>query len=151
MDTWLTQIGFSAAGLPWWAAFIIILITVLATKGVDAYLKWRNANLDERKYDDGEAKTAREQLAKELKDRVEKLEKIAESQQSELSATHAAHAKCEVEQAKLQGRFDTQTERMNAMQIQIDGLLRHDQTNKENTKKLAKIVEEETGKAPTIT
>lgn len=147
---WLTNIGLTLSGLPWWAAAVIALITVVATKGVDAALKWRAANLEERKYGDGEAKMAREALVQELKKQVQSLCEEVNELSKKLEASNAAHAKCEVAQATLQGKLDAQAERMNAMQIQINSLLKHDAANKENTKQLAAIVKERTGEAPTI-
>ncbi len=137
---WLNNVGFSAAGLPWWAALLLMILTLLLTKGIDAALKWQKARLEERQYGDGEARMAREQLVKELKDRVEKLEAQSAALSNKLSEAHLAHAKCEVEQAKLQGKLDSQVERMNAMQIQIDRLTSHDENNAANKKVLKEAV-----------
>ncbi len=79
-------------------------------------------------------------MTKVLENRIEKLEQLCEKNATKLEASQSAHAKCEIEQAKLQGKFDSQAERMNAMQIQIDGLLRHSKNNTDHVKGLEQVV-----------
>lgn len=147
---WFTNIAPSLTGLPWPAVFIVVLLTIGLTKGVAALLKYLGFGFEREKYRDGLKKQERDALVQELTKRVDKLEALLEKTTTELEVARAAHSKCEVEQARLQGKLDAQSERMNAMQIQIDGLMRHEKVNVEHQKQLAEIVKEETGKAPTI-
>lgn len=140
---WLANIGFSAAGFPWWAAFIVVLLTVLSTKVVDAWLRLRKSGMEERQYEDGEAKTARDQLVEQLKLQVKDLKADMQTVLSELKQVRTAHVNCEVAQAELRGEVAVLREKISALE-------RHDAANTENAKKLAKIVKEETGKAPEI-
>ncbi len=143
MPDWITNIGISAAGLPWWAVLLLMLLAGAAREAIPAALKWRGFDFDREKYKDGEAREAREALVHELEKQVKDLYgEVVELSKKHESAT-AAHAKCEIEQERIRGD-------LRVMQVQIDALMRHDKANADNTKKLAAIVQEETGKAPTI-
>jgi hypothetical protein len=148
MMDWLN--GISLTGIPWWAVFILMLLTFLATKGVDGVLKIWTFIFDREKYYDLQKKVGEDALVSELREQVKTLRTDMALILTELKDTRSAHGKCEIEQAKMQGKLDAQAERMNAMQIQIDQLLRHEKVNVENAVKLAKIVKDETGKAPEI-
>jgi predicted nuclease with TOPRIM domain len=147
---WFTTITPSLSGLPWWAVFVVVLVTIGLTKGVPALLKYLGFGFEREKYRDGLRKAERDALVEELRKRVDKLESLVDKTTGELNKAREAHSKCEIEQAKLQGKLDAQSERMNHMQTQINSLMKHDIANAQNTKHLAAIVKEETGKAPTI-
>lgn len=117
--------GVNLAGLPWWAVFVIALLTFAATKGIDALIRWRKNRMEERQYDDGQAKAWGEALIEELRNRIEKLEGIVEKQNGKLDTATAAHAKCEVEQERLRGE-------LNVMKEKVARLESHDQKNAEH-------------------
>lgn len=142
----LTDILPHISGLPWVATFIIVLFTLACSKGIDALLKWRKSNLEERQYDDNETKMAREALVKELRERIEKLEKAIDVLQTTyreeritssrlLSEERAAHAKCEISMAELKGD-------MRVMQEKVKRLEKHDEVNKEQIELSRKDSEE---------
>ena len=138
MPDWITDIPKD--GLPSWAWISLMALCGLAREAIPAALKWRGFNFDREKYKDGEAKEAREALVKELEKQVKSLcEEVTELSKKHETAT-TAHAKCEIEQEKIRGD-------LRVMQVQIDALMRHDKANLENTKKLAEIIKDETGKS----
>lgn len=157
MPDWITNIGLTAAGLPWWAVFALLVLYGVAREVVPASLKLLGFNLDREKYRDSKKKQERDALADELRDRIDKLEKLVTNLQEEsredrvtgarlLADEKAAHAKCQIEQEQLRGDLRVQNERLNTMQVQLDRLLSHDQKNAENVKKLADVIKEEVGK-----
>jgi predicted ribosome quality control (RQC) complex YloA/Tae2 family protein len=142
MSEWLTQIFTAASGLPWWAMFVVILVTIACTKGIDAALKWKKAQFDERQYDGTEAREAREALVTELKDRIEKLETLCQQNAKDLTDSHAAHAKCEIQQAELKGEIRVQDEKIKRMELQIERLEKHEKVNEKHVEVLADAVKQ---------
>ncbi len=141
MIDWITGIAAKADG---WTVVVVLLIGAVARELVPAWLKWKGANLEERKYTDGETKEGYQALITDLKEQVKELKANVATVLSELKEVRAAHITCEVGQAELRGE-------MNVMKEQMAAIHRHEKANSDNTLKLAKIVEEETGKAPKIT
>jgi len=125
MPDWLTSIGITAAGMPWWATIALLLLAAISRELIPKLLLWKNANLQERQYDDGQVKAGYEALVAELKSRVEKLEGLVEKTNNKLDASQAAHANCQVEQEKLRGE-------MNVMKVEIERLKNHDEANLQN-------------------
>lgn len=139
---WLPNI--SLAGVPWWAAFALMLLTFIATKGVDGVLKIWTFIFDREKYYDLQKKSGEDALRKAHEDRIAALESSHSSLSGKLEQSQADHLKCQIEQERLRGQVNVLNEKV----ARLEG---HDKANQDNTLKLAKIVEEETGKAPTIT
>ncbi len=161
MPDWITNIGISAAGLPWWAVFVLMAVAGIARELIPALLKVLGFTFEREKYKDGLKAMEHDALVKELKDRIDKLENLVTDLQREgredrlnaarlLAEEKTAHSKCQIEQEQLRGDLRVHSERMNTMQVQLDRLLSHDKANTEHTKKLAEIVKAETGKAPEI-
>lgn len=140
---WLSDYGFTLAGLPWWAGFVIALLTFTATKGIDAVLKLWKAKLEERQYEDGLTKEGYQALIADLKEQVKELKVNVQTVLAELKEVRAAHINCEIGHAELRGE-------LNVMKEKVSKLERHEEKNVEHQKKLAQIVKEETGKAPEI-
>jgi chromosome segregation ATPase len=142
MSEWLTQIFTAASGLPWWAMFVVILVTIACTKGIDAALKWKKAQFDERQYDGTEAREAREALVEELKDRIAKLETLCEQNSKMLHEANTAHAKCEVQQEALRGEIRVQAEQIKRMEFQLARLWKHDEANQKHVEQLQETVQQ---------
>ena len=115
----------SLSGLPWYAAAAIIVLSVLCTKGIDALLKLRKSKLEERQYEDGQAKAAQDALVAELKEQVKELKADMSGMLSELKDVRTAHTKCEVQQAELRGE-------LNVMKEKVARLESHDEANRQN-------------------
>jgi hypothetical protein len=137
---WFTSIAGSLSGLPWWAVLLVVLLSVLATKGVDGFLKVWGFGFERQKYQDAREDKEHDALVDELKDRIVKLESAIDSIQKSFSEERmtaarllaeekAAHTKCQLEQESLRGD-------VRVMQEQIKGLLRHDQVNKDGLNEL---------------
>lgn len=122
-------------GLPWWAVFVLMLLTWLSKYGIDSWVRYRKAELEERQYDDGETKAGYQALVTELKNRIEKLEGIVDRQSTKLDAATEAHAKCEIEQERLRGE-------LNVMKEKVAALERHDKANAQNVEQLKQAVQE---------
>lgn len=127
-----------------WDATTIVAVTtaVNATIGalIAAYLKLRSVQSEDEKAEDDKIKSARSELVEQLRQQVKELKGEVQSVLSELKDVRAERTKCEIEQAKLQGKLDTQSERMNTMQIQIDGLLKHNKNNVDHVRGLQQAV-----------
>ena len=141
---WLDQI--KNLSLPWYATVPIVVLTIICTKGITAYLAYRKSLLEERQYDDGQTKAGYEALIAELKNRVDKLEGLVDKQAMKLDAATAAHAKCEVNCAELRGELNVTRGELNVMKEKVSRLEAHDKANKENVEKLKAVVIEETPK-----
>src|SRR5687767_12078524 len=89
------------SGLPWVATFVLILLTLFCSKGIDAAIRWRRNTLELRQYMDGKTKEGYVALIEELKNRIIKLESDIGDVLGELRESRAAHTRCEVEQAAL--------------------------------------------------
>lgn len=124
---WLTNIGISAAGMPWWAVFILLMVIGAAREIIPKLLLWRGANLAERQYEDSEARLAREALVEGMQSQINELRAGVAATLSELREVRLQHGKCEIEQERLRGV-------VNVMQLQIDRLMSHDTANKEQLK-----------------
>lgn len=122
---WPPNINLS--GVPWWAAFALMLLTFVATKGVDAILRVRKAKLEERQYEFGETKEGYQALIAELKEQVKELKGNVATVLAELREVRAAHINCEVGQAELRGE-------MNVMKEKLAALERHDRNNADHVK-----------------
>lgn len=138
----LTDILPHIAGLPWVATFIVIVLTLLLNKGVDKLIGWRKASFEERQYEDGQTKEGYRALIEELKNRIVKLETDFREVIGELKDSRAAHSKCEVQQAELRGKLETQSERMNAMQLKLEALERHEKVQVEHTKVINEAIKQ---------
>ncbi len=138
---WLPNIRLD--GVPWWAAFALMLLTFLATKGVDGVLKIWMFIFDREKYFDTQKKSGEDALRKAHEDRIAALENSHLALTGKLEKTEAEHVKCQIEQERLRGQ-------VNVLNEKVERLEGHDKNNIENTKKLAEIVKKETGKAPEI-
>ncbi len=135
--------GIRLDGVPWWAAFALMLLTFAATKGIDALIKLWKVKQEERQYADGQTKEGYVALIADLKEQVKELKGNVQSVLAELKDVRAAHINCEINHAELRGI-------VNVLNEKVSRLEGHDKANADNTKKLAEIVKAETGKAPTI-
>lgn len=124
---WLSKLA--SYNLPWPAAAVIVLATVLCTKGVTALMKIRKG-----KYDDRQQSHARElDLIGVLTSRLQIVE-------GRLDAEHADRIECTKSLGILQGRFDQIKEDMDAT---VDAAItRHDARNKQHTEQLKRLVAE---------
>jgi hypothetical protein len=129
---WLTNLLPALNKFPWWVGALLIGFGMFATTGINALLRYLGFGFELEKYRDGRKEKQESALVTELKDQVKELRADLQTVLSELKTVREKHTDCEIKQATLQGKFEAQAERMNAMQIQIDGLMRHDQANKEN-------------------
>lgn len=127
------------------------LLTLLCTKGVDAWVKWRTTNSDEdikqqkaraaqdmedRKYEDSQeavafqqATAAYDKLVANFEARVKALENDRDTLLVELKETRKEHMACQVEQERLRGKLE-------ALQVHVDRLWKHDEANKEHVASL---------------
>lgn len=138
--------------MPWWAVFVVVLLTIGLTKGFPAFLKYLGFGFEVEKYRDALKKAERDDLVAELKQRIEELAKEVaeiklEARQERLDAAkrladeQAAHAKCELSMAELKGD-------MKVMQEKIRSLETHEKTNTQNVEKLAEEVKKHTEPNP---
>ncbi|HEX7768141.1 MAG TPA: hypothetical protein VF443_15615 [Nitrospira sp.] len=139
---WLADYGFSLSGIPWWAAFALAIATFFATKGIDAALKWRKANQEERQYEDGETKEGYKALIAELKEQVKELKGTHATILAELKEVRAAHINCEIGQAELRGD-------LNVMKEKIAALERHEAATKQQVELNKQKAAELEAKLPT--
>lgn len=133
---WLTSIGISAAGLPWWAVLLLLLLVAGSRELIPKLLLWKNANLAERQYDDSQDKEKKDALVTVLEEQVKELKTELAAVRVELREVHAARAKCEVGHAELKGEVAV-------LRTEIDRLKVHDTANKQQID----VLREDLGKA----
>ncbi len=136
---WITNIVTSGASLPWPAVVGLLLFCGIIREAIPAALKVMGFSFEREKYKDAEAKAARDALVEDLKKQINGLCDEVNQLSKKLEISNTAHSKCEIEQEKIRGD-------LRVMQVQIDALMRHDKANADNTKKLAEIIKDETGK-----
>lgn len=102
------------------------LVTLFATKGVDAWLRVRKSGLEERKYEDGRAVEGYQTTISELKARVTHLETLLEMQEkkytSEIEALRREHIDCVKLQTALSVQNEHQAKEMRRLDDEIQSL-----------------------------
>ena len=141
---WLTQIGISAAGLPWWAVLLLLGMAAAARDVVPAVLKYRGFDIEREKYKDQMEKTEHDNLVEELRKRIEEIAKELaevkrEAREDRLTSSRLlaeekdGHAKCKMDVVELRGEI-------RVMQKEIEALKRHDSNNTDHVKGLTQAV-----------
>jgi chromosome segregation ATPase len=130
---WITNIA--SYGLPWWAVFIVILLTWLSTKGVDAWIKFRKTRLEERQYEDVQVREVHTALEAELRKQIEELRTDFRAVLEELKQARADHVDCKLEQERLRGHVALLQEKV----ARLEG---HDKRGEEHIKSLRDAVKQ---------
>lgn len=136
----LSEIPHWLSGLPWQGTLVIAVITVLCTKGIDALLRWRKSQLEERQYDDGQTKAGYDALVEALNQRIDELAKEVaevkrEAREDRLTASRAladekaAHADCKIAVAELRAEI-------RVMQKDMEALKRHEKVQVKNVENI---------------